>query len=250
MSYSFLSTEKTGHSTNMVTIFYFQKTRKEEKSGNRTNTQKKHTKRIMEDVPLVKPNSNEESNTAVSEMPITEKEDHEDDDVNHLIDELKSSEESQASQVLVDKLKQSTVKLTSALSAVASDVDLKLDHKISSTAHSVDQSLGVSNIVSGTWKTLNQVWSDKVKPATRNIVENDRVKGVTNIVGETIERSGVTTTIKSIEKEHQLTSKAVNAVASSMDWVSNTISSSTSRERSGVESSSNSNTDSHNDERF
>lgn len=183
-------------------------------------------------------------------MPITEKEEHEDDDVNHLIDELKSSEESQASQVLVDKLKQSTVKLTSALSAVASDVDLKLDHKISSTAHSVDQSLGVSNIVSGTWKTLNQVWSDKVKPATRNIVQNDRVKGVTNIVGETIEKSGVTTTIKSIEKEHQLTSKAVNAVASSMDWVSDAISSSTSRERSGVDSSSNQNSDSHNDERF
>ena len=192
----------------------------------------------MEDVTLEKQNLNGETHQLLTESPMAENEELEDDDVNHLIDELKSSEESQSSQVLVDKLKQSTVKLTSVLSAVASDVDSKLDHKISSAAHNVDQSLGVSNIVSGTWRSLNQIWSDKVKPATRTIVESDRVKGVASMVGESIEKSGVTTTIKSIEKEHQLTSKAVNAVASSMDWVADTISSSTSRDRFGDESNS------------
>jgi hypothetical protein len=228
------------------------KTKKHKQAPSTTEqAQKKTIESIMEDVPLEKQNLNGETHPQVSKVSVAENQEHEDeDDMNHIIDELKSSEESQASQVLVDKLKQSTVKLTSALSTVATDVDLKLDHKISSTAHSVDQSLGVSNIVSGTWKTLNQVWSDKVKPATRNIVENDRVKGVTSIVGGTIEKSGVPTTLKSIEKEHQLTAKAVNVVASSMDWVADTITSRTSREQMGGNSSSHQNPDTNNDERL
>ena len=54
----------------------------------------------MEDVPLEKQNLNGETHQLLTESPMAENEELEDDDVNHLIDELKSSEESQSSQSL------------------------------------------------------------------------------------------------------------------------------------------------------
>lgn len=182
----------------------------------------------MEDISLEK---QDPTGGILENDPVTPTNSTEYEEENYLLEEVKACEESQESQVLVDKLKQSTFKLTSAIGAVAADVDLKLDRKISSTAHNVDQTLGVSKIVSGTMQTLNHLWSEQVKPATRNIVESDRVKGVKSLVEGTLEKTGVTTTIKSIEKEHQITKKAVNVVATSMDWISDTLSTTTSSRR-------------------
>ncbi len=154
----------------------------------------------------------------------------EDDEVDALLDEL---HEPSQQEVAVEKLKESTLKLGSAIQNVSTDIDSKLG--VTQKARDVDANLGygISSTASSTVSAVGSfLGSLKIKQRAFDVVNSETVKNLSETVTDTLEKTGVkgavvdgTQKIKSLDDEHKISSMAADAIAGGVDWVANGLNS-------------------------
>lgn len=157
-------------------------------------------------------------------------------DVDSLLDDLEQAEPSEA-EIAVSKLKESTFKLTSALKTVGSDIDSK--YNIVDQARSVDSQLGVSKTVVSATTSIGNLWgSMRFGEKAMGIMNQDAVKNVSSSLNNTFEKTGIKNVVgrgvrevQTLDDQHKVSVQAVGALNSGIDWMANTLQSSTSREK-------------------
>ena len=160
----------------------------------------------------------------------------EEPEVDELLDELEQPEPSET-DIAVSKLKESTIKLTSALKSVGSDIDSKFH--IVDQARSVDSQFGVSKTVgSATASIGNLLGSLHLVEKAHFMMNQDAVKNVSNTLNDTLEKTGIkgvvgrgVKEVQTLDGEHKVSAKAVGALNSGIDWVAGTLQGSSSREK-------------------
>mmetsp|Transcript_15683 Transcript_15683/g.19902 ORF Transcript_15683/g.19902 Transcript_15683/m.19902 type:complete len:182 (-) Transcript_15683:171-716(-) len=145
----------------------------------------------------------------------------EDDEVDALLDELKEPTQQEAA---VQKLKESTLKLGSALQNVSTDIDSKLG--VSQKARNVDTNLGISATVGSFLGKL------QIRQRAYDVANSEAVKSISDTVNDTLEKTGVksavvdgTQKIKSLDDEHKISSSTADVIAGGVEWVANGLNS-------------------------
>jgi hypothetical protein len=170
----------------------------------------------------------EEEPTAVTDSNESE--------LNDLLDELEEKQRSET-QVAVDHLKDSTVKLTTALRNVGSDIDSKFN--LSEQARSVDSQIGVGRTLSSATKSIGSFWNTlNIQERAKDILNQDSVRNLTFALDETLEKAGVKSAVKqgvrevqTLDEQHKISVKAIGAVSTGIDWMANTLQASSDKER-------------------
>mmetsp|Transcript_1883 Transcript_1883/g.2236 ORF Transcript_1883/g.2236 Transcript_1883/m.2236 type:complete len:225 (+) Transcript_1883:3-677(+) len=158
------------------------------------------------------------------------KNEEEDLNVDELLDEL---EEPTETDIAVKELKESTLKLTSAIKSVGSDIDHRLN--ITESARGLDSQLGVTRTVSSTASSIGRLWGDlQITERASSLVNNDVVKGASETMRGTLETTGVkgvwesqSQKLKNLDQEHHLSTTAVGTLSSGMNWLTGQIKSHT-----------------------
>ena len=164
----------------------------------------------------------------------------EEPEVDELLDELEQPEPSET-DIAVSKLKESTIKLTSALKSVGSDIDSKFH--IVDQARSVDSQFGVSKTVgSATASIGNLLGSLHLVEKAHFMMNQDAVKNVSNTLNDTLEKTGIkgvvgrgVKEVQTLDGEHKVSAKAVGALNSGIDWVAVTLQGSTAQKKNEFE---------------
>lgn len=189
---------------------------------------------MTEEIPLdsnppTPADSNANSTTAAEEaaaaVPLASTSDlneEDDEEVNALLDELHEPNEQ---EIALEKLKQSTSNLKSALFNVSTDIDSKL--AISEKAKNFDQNLGLSKTATSTAFAVGSFLGKlQLRQRASNIANSDTVKNITNTVTETLDKTGVTEAvvdgtkkIKNLDEEHKISSVTAGTIAGGVNWV-------------------------------
>ena len=172
-----------------------------------------------EDTPMATPDT-----PAVEAAASAEEEDKE---VEELLDELKEPSENEEA---VNKLKESTSKLTNTIGHIAADIDSKF--KIMDKAKTVDAQVGVTSKVQGAATTVGGLLGQlKIGEKVNGVLNQGPVKHVTTEVGNLVNKSGIKDAVvnvgkevQKVDEEHKVAAKALGAVSSGVDFVANTIS--------------------------
>jgi molecular chaperone GrpE (heat shock protein) len=150
----------------------------------------------------------------------------EEDEVNALLDELKEPTEQ---ELAIERLKQSTSKLQSAIKNVSQDIDSKL--AISEKAKNVDSNFGISKTATSTASTIGSFFKQlQLKERVLDVANNESVRNLSTTVQDTLEKTGVKSAvvdgsqkIKSLDEEHKITTMTAEAIAGGVDWVAQSL---------------------------
>lgn len=137
----------------------------------------------------------------------------------------------------VDHLKDSTVKLTTALRNVGSDIDSKFN--LSEQARSVDSQIGVGRTLSSATKSIGSFWNTlNIQEKAKDILNQDSVRNLSCALDETLEKAGVKSAVKqgvrevqTLDEQHKISVKAIGALSTGIDWMANTLQTSSDKER-------------------
>jgi len=182
---------------------------------------------MTDEIPLDTPSSTQATN-------LTEEE----DEVDALLDEL---HEPTQQEEAVEKLKQSTLNLTSAIQNVSTDIDSKLG--VTEKARNVDANLGISATASSTVSAVNSFLGRlQIKQRAFDVVNSESVRNLSETVNDTLEKTGVkgavadgTQKMKSLDDEHKISSMTADAIAGGVDWVANSLNGTVGKSKDGQE---------------
>jgi len=181
---------------------------------------------------------NDEGEAVVGDVPVTPmpiptedtpttKENNSDEDIDSLLEELHTKDNTSTQEAL-DKLRRSTTSFTSTIGAVTKNIDSKLG--VSDNAQQIDSKLGVSTAASRTSETVvglwNQISSSSATQSIRNVVGDTLHQG-SMVVGDTVERTGISERIRDLDSKHgisqSVTQGTLGALATGMDLLNETL---------------------------